>query len=135
MHYATPLILLLSNPNIFFGLLFAFGVALFVVGGFIVRREPAIVRPAPEGAEGESPRTKVFEALGAFESGSLTWTRAFGDDERGSLDVSTRVDMIERLAMIGEPWCVDTLRIALAEERNTDVHTAAENALIVIKSR
>ena len=50
------------------------------------------------------------------------------------VDIETRIDHIERLAMVGQPWCVEELRVMLgdADER---VRNAAEDALLVIQAR
>jgi hypothetical protein len=64
----------------------------------------------------------------------VTWTRSLvGSDER--FDVAVRVDMIERLAMIGQLWCVATLEQAMREERDVSVRDAADRALLVIAAR
>ena len=64
----------------------------------------------------------------------ITWTREItGDDERLAWEL--RIDAIERLALVGQPWCVDLLTQALDQESDPVVRDAAERALIVIGSR
>ena len=146
MPSAAPLTLLSNSPYTSFTIiLVAFGTALFVIGAFLVRREEPLARPRPKpktepanalvllDSQPEPHVEAPAEPLLAAKTGKVTWTRAFGDE--GKLDYTTRIDMIERLAMIGEPWCIDALEQALHEERDARVHKAAENALLVIKSR
>ena len=45
------------------------------------------------------------------------------------------MDLIERLAIVAQPWCVDLLTLALKEETDTVVRDAAERALLVIGAR
>jgi hypothetical protein len=64
---------------------------------------------------------------------TLTWTNEIAPGEMPDPDV--RIDMVERLAIVGEAWCVETLELALREKRNPHVKNAAGNALIVIGAR
>lgn len=50
-------------------------------------------------------------------------------------DVETRIDMVERLAMVGQPWCVDQLDKIRTEDPDESVREAADAALMVIGSR
>lgn len=50
-----------------------------------------------------------------------------GDD--GPLDVQDRIDMVSRLELVGERWCVDALHAALDEESDPQVNAAARDAL------
>ncbi|HKE37189.1 MAG TPA: hypothetical protein VKB39_07150 [Candidatus Baltobacteraceae bacterium] len=38
------------------------------------------------------------------------------------------MDLIERLALIGQPWCIDALRAATKEERDPQVRKAIDTA-------
>lgn len=51
------------------------------------------------------------------------------------VDLETRLDMIERLALVGQPWCVEELVSLLRAERDPLVRDAAEAALVVIHAR
>jgi hypothetical protein len=105
-----------STAAFVFGLLLVIGALLWVVGGRMSRSRvaPRALPPAP--------------ALAA------SWTRAILDSDE-PLDVPARIDAIERLAMVGQPWCVESLNHALNEETDEDVRDAAERALIVIAAR
>jgi hypothetical protein len=45
------------------------------------------------------------------------------------LDVASRIDMVERLAIVGQPWCVDVLTTAAREEDDPRVSEAIAVAL------
>ena len=93
---------------------------LYIAGTFLKRwvderqYQRAYERPQQQPEPQESPAT-------------FAWTQALGME--GELDVPTRVDMIERLAMLGEPWCIDALKRAAKEEKNPQVVYAIEHAL------
>lgn len=102
-----------STAALVFGVLLVLGVVLWIVGGRLSRGAP------------------VTSALAITH---VTWTRAILDtDER--VDAEMRIDMIERLAMVGEPWCVAVLNDAIAQERDAAILDAAERALLVIAAR
>ena len=52
-----------------------------------------------------------------------------------ALSWELRIDIIERLALVAQPWCVDLLARALQEEIDPAVRDAAERALLVIAAR
>jgi hypothetical protein len=52
-----------------------------------------------------------------------------------SMSQADRLDMIERLVMVGQPWCVDELRAILNNDPDPAVRDAADAALLVIGSR
>ena len=49
--------------------------------------------------------------------------------------VLLRLDQIERLALVGQPWCVEQLEREFLTDRDVDVRNAAEDALVVIRAR
>jgi hypothetical protein len=106
-----------SPALFFFAVLFAVGALLFVSGTWILRARATASRAHVE------PEKRI----------ELRWTQGFAPAEALSLD--DRIDMIERLAMVGAPWCVETLELALREERNAYAREAAENALLIIRAR
>ena len=59
----------------------------------------------------------------------LQWTVALGAPADTKLDTKLRVEMVERLAMIGEPWCADALRAAANEDQDPEVDAAISAAL------
>ena len=114
MHCAAPRTLLPSNPALeIFAALFAIGAALFAAGSWLARHQPlpSAQIPAP-----------------------LHWTRAVTDSEE-ELSTAMRLDLIERLAIVGAGWCVDALNAALEEESDPVVREAADRALLVIAAR
>jgi hypothetical protein len=98
--------LLSSNPGLTL-LVFVFitGAILFALGTFMLRRE----------AHAQTPASSVLQSV-------------------SNEDIEARIDQIERLAMVGQPWCVEELR-ALLTDSDERVHDAAENALLVIGTR
>lgn len=102
-----------STAAVFFGFLLVLGAIFWIAGGRLARRAGKVA---------------------AIASPPVTWTRAIVDnDER--VDAATRLDMIERLAIVGEPWCVTVLNDALAQERDETLRDAADRALLVIAAR
>ena len=104
-----------STSSAFFvlALIFVLGAAVFVAGTLLTRRQKAPPVPVPV---------------------TITWTRELiPDDDVPAADL--RLDMIERLAIVGAPWCVETLKAALNEESDPLIHDAADRALLVIASR
>lgn len=98
---------MLGSPYIALAVVFVMGLILFGIGTAL--RHPS-------------------EREAAAASSHITWTRIF-DDEAETPDVATRLDMIERMAMLHEPWCLEALRIAAREERHRDLKRAARKAL------
>lgn len=80
------------------------GLALYGVGTILVRRsEPPI-------------------------QGVHSWTRGVIDSPE-ELDIATRLDMIERLALLGEPWGHALLLSARSHDADKTVRAAAKAAL------
>ncbi|HEX8805996.1 MAG TPA: hypothetical protein VF741_03560 [Candidatus Aquilonibacter sp.] len=46
-----------------------------------------------------------------------------------------RLDTIERLAIVGQPWCIDELRAICEKDPDPVVREAADAALIVVGAR
>ena len=51
------------------------------------------------------------------------------------LDVTARMDLVERLVMVGQPWCIEQLDTLRREDPDESVREAADAALMVIGSR
>ena len=51
------------------------------------------------------------------------------------VDIATRIDMVERLAMVGQPWCVEQLGKIRDSDPDGTVRGAAEAGLLVIGAR
>ncbi len=52
-----------------------------------------------------------------------------------SLDVAGRMDLIERLVIVGQPWCIEQLDTIRSEDPDESVREAADAALMVIAAR
>ncbi|HVS45547.1 MAG TPA: hypothetical protein VMS32_02670 [Verrucomicrobiae bacterium] len=59
---------------------------------------------------------------------TLPWMAALGDER--AYEPAERIELIERLAMVGQPWCVELLTRAADEEGNARVRRAAREALL-----
>ena len=49
--------------------------------------------------------------------------------------IAIRIDMVERLMLVGQPWCVDDLEKMRTEDEDPTVRDAADAALLVIAAR
>jgi hypothetical protein len=56
------------------------------------------------------------------------WARLVATED-GPLDVQDRLDMVARLEMVGEKWCIDALESATREEQDPLVNAAVRAAL------
>ena len=54
-------------------------------------------------------------------------------DRRDAIEL--RIDMVERLLLVGEPWCVEDLKKIRNEDEYPLVRDAADAALIAITAR
>lgn len=99
---------LLSN-NLYFWLflLLAAGVVLYGAGTFLLR---ALDRRPEHGAKSPAWPTLIDETL-------------------GTADAQTRLDLIERLALVPSPWSTTVLNTARDEERDPQVRSAIDAAL------
>ena len=70
------------------------------------------------------PRPRVPAAAAS----TITWTKSVMD-EGGNLSDQTRLDLVERLGILAEPWCVDILKQAQREEHDPAIRYAIEHAL------
>ena len=92
-----------------------------------------------------SNRAELIFLLAVFVAGAIIFAigtllvrrdRAAQEEATPVLsDRADRLEMIERLAMVGQPWCVDELRKVIATDADPIVRTAAEDALLVIGAR
>ncbi|MEO9169820.1 MAG: hypothetical protein ABI282_06415 [Candidatus Baltobacteraceae bacterium] len=94
------------------GVVFLAGAALFALGSWFARKTPASVG-SPHG----SPRA--------------TWVERVTESSE-PLGIDARMDLIERLAIVGQPWCSEALQAALDEERDPAVRDAAQRALSTV---
>jgi hypothetical protein len=56
------------------------------------------------------------------------WARLVATED-GPLDVQDRLDMVARLEMVGEKWCIDALKSATREEQDPQVNAAVRATL------
>jgi hypothetical protein len=56
------------------------------------------------------------------------WARLVATED-GPLDVQDRLDMVARLEMVGEKWCIDALESATREEQDPQVNAAVHATL------
>lgn len=57
------------------------------------------------------------------------WMEAAGVEQGVLCDTATRIDVVERMALLGAPWCVEALHAALRDERDPSVRKAIKTAL------
>ena len=102
--------LLSTNPlaNILLAL-FLVGAIVFVIGAMLSRERRA------HAVEAEPVAPKVHA--------------------EPTLDVADRIDLVERLVMVGQPWCIEQLDTLRREDPDESVREAADAALMVIGSR
>jgi hypothetical protein len=112
--------LLSSNPGAVVLLaVFAVGAIFFATGTLLVRR------------------TRTAESASALVTQTPPaniWAQTLaGVDE--PVDAPIRIDMIERLALLGEPWCAQILERAREQDTDPHVREAADAALLIIGAR
>ena len=56
------------------------------------------------------------------------WPKTLGFDDGVPFDAAARVELVERLTIIAEPWCLDALREAMKEEKHPQVRKALNEA-------
>ena len=95
-----------SHSGILTAVLIA-GVMLFIVGSIFLRDK----------------QTAAAEATIA------QWVQSIGYDEEAPVDAAARIEIVERLSLLGEPWCLETLRAAEREEQDPAVSRAISKAL------
>ena len=59
-----------------------------------------------------------------------SWPRLV-DESLADADPRLRLDIVERLSIVGEPWCVDILRQAFKDENDAGVKEAISSVLAV----
>jgi hypothetical protein len=64
---------------------------------------------------------------------SVTWPRLV-DESLTQADTQLRMDIVERLGIIGEPWCADILRQAIEQEDDAGVKSAISSTLSSLRT-
>ncbi|HTA37730.1 MAG TPA: hypothetical protein VK760_01570 [Candidatus Acidoferrales bacterium] len=82
--------------------------------------EPA--QPVPAQVEVEVPQRLEDDPLPDL------WARLVATED-GPLPVQDRLDMVARLEMVGEKWCIDALQSAAHEEQDPHVNAAVHATL------
>jgi hypothetical protein len=59
------------------------------------------------------------------------WTASLDLPPEAGRDAAARIEIVQRLALVGEPWCLELLRQAQRRERNEAVLRAIATALKV----
>jgi hypothetical protein len=54
--------------------------------------------------------------------------------EYGQMDVQDRLDMVSRLEIVGEKWCIDALKSATREEQDPQVNAAVRATLLRLRN-
>jgi len=105
-----------GSPYLVLALLLVAGAALYGLGTLLVRSANNEITPEPQ------TKSEVGTA------GAVSWTGAVtGTDD--ALDSATRIDMIERLALVGEPWCIAAIKAAAETDGDAAVRDAASRIL------
>ena len=117
-----------SSTSLVLGIVFIVGAALFVVGTIILRRIQERQDYYSYQSEPDAPLSPIAPPEPA-KPVTLQWYKIFTGDDSGVPNAPERLDMIERLAMLGEPWCIDTLKQAAAEESDATISNAVRSAL------
>ena len=79
--------------------------------------------------------------VGLFITGAIIFvigtmlTRETQAEAEPIVDIATRMDTVERLAIVGQPWCVEQLDKIRREDPVDSVREAADAALTVIGAR
>ena len=115
--FALPRALLSSSLLlVWLGVVFVVGAVLYAIGTWILRRERAA--------------TTADQVVTIVQSVSEE-TQA-GNEAKGA---ELKLDQIERLAVVGLPWCVEQLEREYLVDDDEMIRMAAENALLVIRAR
>ena len=101
--------MLQSNPrfalSLILGAIFIAGLLLYVLGGMLQRRSDVV----------------------------LTWAQRI-DESASGLDVTQKIELIERLGLIATPWSEQILLQARIEERAPELRRAIDAALEDVRS-
>jgi hypothetical protein len=95
---------------------------------------PIVEEPEPiEDLEPPPPvaaQPEVIDVPQRYEDDPLPdlWAHLVATED-GPLDVKDRLDMVARLEMVGEKWCVDALNSATREEQDPIVNAAVRATL------
>jgi hypothetical protein len=85
---------------------------------------------AAEPAQIEVPSADIDDVPDReFEPLPGLWHHLIETDD-GPLGVQDRLDMVARLEMVGEKWCIDALHSASTEEQDLQVNAAVRAALV-----
>ncbi len=100
---------------------------------------PIVEEPEPiEDLEPPPPlpaQPEVIDVPQRFEDDPLPdlWAHLV-TTEYGPMDVQDRLDMVSRLEIVGEKWCIDALKSATREEQDPQVNAAVRATLARLSS-
>lgn len=115
-----------GSPYLVLALLLVAGAALYGLGTLLVRS--ANSETPVEGAQAEAGAAAGTGASAPSTARAVSWTGLVtGTDD--ALDSATRIDMIERLALVGEPWCIAAIKAAAETDDDVAVRDAAGRVL------
>ena len=117
---------MLSNNSYFaIAIFFLVGLLLFGIGSALLRSSRQSEEPMiAEQTEAQQPA----EIPPVSEQSRTQWTQRV-DESIMDLDVSARLEMVERLALVNTQWSRSVLEAAREEERDAALRAAIERAL------
>ncbi|HUZ50397.1 MAG TPA: hypothetical protein VMW12_11795 [Candidatus Dormibacteraeota bacterium] len=120
-----------GSPYLILALLLVAGAALYGLGTLLVRSANSEA-PIEPGAQAEAGSAAGTGASAPSTARAVSWTSLVtGTDD--ALDSATRTDMIERLALVGEPWCIAAIKAAAETDDDAPVRDAAGRALRALR--
>ncbi len=116
-----------GSPYLILALLLVAGAALYGLGTLLVRSANSEA-PVEPGTQAETGAAAGTGASAPSTERGASWTGLVtGTDD--AFDRATRIDMIERLALVGEPWCIAAIKAAAETDEDAAVRNAAGRAL------
>jgi len=116
-----------GSPYLVLALLLVAGAALYGLGTLLVRSANNEIALEP-GTQAETGAAAGSIASAPSTERGASWTGLVtGTDD--ALDSATRIDMIERLALVGEPWCIAAIKAAAETDGDAPVRDAAGRVL------
>jgi hypothetical protein len=144
--------LLSNNPLLaVLGVVFLVGAVLLALGTLLIRRESRaeeFVTQEDESDIVQGPGT-LLDAVSAFdepkgasqprattsEHGVIPGPSAIAGQALSKDELERRIDYIDRLVMVGQPWCVEELERDFLSDADERVREAAEMALLAVRAR
>ena len=80
-----------------------------------------------------NPLAVIFTVL--FLAGAIAYFVGAFIARKADRQREVRIDMVERLLIVGQPWCIEDLEKIRNEDEDVLVREAADAALLVIAAR